>query len=420
MQHQPQNGAIDHCKQTIDQEAVEQLEQTTAILQRTERECTASALFAASSLAAATNEGADNDDDDDDKVAATPHRPACAKIANRGRQGEECLGQHAARGNETVHFLSSDCSLVHSLSVTFRMVERQLRHAFAASERALGPDNTTMLAKADTPAKLIAAEGYIQQAWTRHAPKLMKSDGDRRAPTEGNRLAFLTEHERLLESKHKPPLDSNSAPVLESDADQKRAAVDKFNMRALELHASSLCPRLVHSPDCLHYVGLLYLNDRRLAAADKTLHRALLAKERTFGPNDVSTLLTASSLGDVCRHVGKFAEAEQLYRRAQRGFDAALGPRHRYTLHNAAALGTLLADLGWRAEAGALLWQVLPGFTAMFGRDHEDTRRVAVTLEQLHLWRKIAQRWLVRALHRLALRLELWAEALERSAGSRA
>jgi hypothetical protein len=274
-----------------------------------------------------------------------------------------------------------------------------------------------MLAIAANLAKLIAAEGLLQQALAGHAARLIYSIWNRHARTGENRLESLTEHERPLKSKHKPLLDANTVPVHESNADQKRALVDKLIMHAHGLHASSLCPCLVHSPNCLHYNGLLYLNDGRLVAADKTLHWALLAKERAFGPDNESTLLTASGLGDVCRRVGKFAEAEQLYKRERRGLGATLGPRHCYTLLNAAALVTLLAVPGRRAEAGALLRQVLPRFTAMFGHDHEETQRVVVALEQLHRWRKISQRWLVRVLRRLGLRLEERAEALERSAG---
>lgn len=60
--------------------------------------------------------------------------------------------------------------------------------------------------------------------------------------------------------------------------------------------------------------------------------RALNAKEKAWGPEDVTTLETVKDLGTLYALQGNAAEAEKMYVRALAGFEKAFGKSHDRTL----------------------------------------------------------------------------------------
>jgi tetratricopeptide (TPR) repeat protein len=60
--------------------------------------------------------------------------------------------------------------------------------------------------------------------------------------------------------------------------------------------------------------------------------RALKAKEKAWGSEDITTLDTVYDIGKLYTKQGKFVEAEEMYVRALSGFEKALGANHDRTL----------------------------------------------------------------------------------------
>jgi tetratricopeptide (TPR) repeat protein len=68
-----------------------------------------------------------------------------------------------------------------------------------------------------------------------------------------------------------------------------------------------------------HNLGKLYVNQGKLAEAEKMYIRALQGKEEALGPDHTSTLDTVNNLGKLYANQGKLAEAEKMYIRALHG-----------------------------------------------------------------------------------------------------
>ena len=62
-----------------------------------------------------------------------------------------------------------------------------------------------------------------------------------------------------------------------------------------------------------HQLGLLYLNQGKLAEAEQMYQRALQGREKALGAEHMSTLDTVNNLGILYRNQGKLAEAEQMF-----------------------------------------------------------------------------------------------------------
>ena len=74
--------------------------------------------------------------------------------------------------------------------------------------------------------------------------------------------------------------------------------------------------------------------------------RALVGKEKAWGPDHTSTLDTVNNLGNLYADLGRLDEAEKMYLRALVGKEKAWGPDHTSTLDTVNNLGNLYADPG--------------------------------------------------------------------------
>jgi tetratricopeptide (TPR) repeat protein len=73
---------------------------------------------------------------------------------------------------------------------------------------------------------------------------------------------------------------------------------------------------------------------------------ALQGYEEALGPKHTSTLQTVGNLGILYMNQGKLAEAEAMYTRALQGYEEALGPKHTSTLQTVGNLGLLYTNQG--------------------------------------------------------------------------
>jgi tetratricopeptide (TPR) repeat protein len=112
----------------------------------------------------------------------------------------------------------------------------------------------------------------------------------------------------------------------------------------------------------LHNLGNLYLDQGKLAEAEKMYKRALQGYEEALGANHTSTLNTVNNLGLLYRNQGKLAEAEKMHERALQGKEEALGASHTSTLDTVNNLGLLYADQGKLAEAEKIYERALQGY----------------------------------------------------------
>jgi tetratricopeptide (TPR) repeat protein len=86
-------------------------------------------------------------------------------------------------------------------------------------------------------------------------------------------------------------------------------------------------------------LGALYKSQGKLEEAEKMYSRALVGKEKAWGPDHTSTLSTVNNLGLLYYSQGKLEEAEKMYSRALVGKEKAWGPDHTSTLSTVNILG---------------------------------------------------------------------------------
>ncbi|OQU95656.1 Tetratricopeptide repeat-containing protein [Cladophialophora immunda] len=134
-----------------------------------------------------------------------------------------------------------------------------------------------------------------------------------------------------------------------------------------------------------HNLGALYVDQGKLAEAEKMYLRALQGKEAALGPDHTSTLDTVNNLGALYADQGKLAEAEKIYLRALQGKEAALGPDHTSTLNTVNNLGLLYKNQGKLAEAEKMYLQALQGYEAALGPDHTSTLNTVNNLGLLYM-----------------------------------
>src|ERR1700710_192887 len=85
--------------------------------------------------------------------------------------------------------------------------------------------------------------------------------------------------------------------------------------------------------DGYHNLGLLYADQGKLVEAEQMYQRALQGKEKAWGPEHTSTLITVYNLGLLYADQGKLANAEQMFRRALRSYEKTSGPNYTRTLN---------------------------------------------------------------------------------------
>jgi tetratricopeptide (TPR) repeat protein len=125
--------------------------------------------------------------------------------------------------------------------------------------------------------------------------------------------------------------------------------------------------------DAIHGLGILYVNQGRLAEAEAMYERALQGKEKALGPDHTSTLDTVNNLGALYVNQGRLKEAAAMCQRALQGYEKALGPDHTSTLSAVNNLGTLYVNQGRLKEAEAMYQRALQGYEKALGPDHTST-----------------------------------------------
>jgi hypothetical protein len=121
-----------------------------------------------------------------------------------------------------------------------------------------------------------------------------------------------------------------------------------------------------------------------MAEAEEMYMRALRGKEKAWGAEHTSTLITVNNLGNLYVDQGKMAEAEEMYMRALRGYEKAWGAEHTSTLDTVNNLGILYKSQGKMAEAEEMCMRALCGYEKARGPDHADTLRTATNLLSLY------------------------------------
>jgi CHAT domain-containing protein/Flp pilus assembly protein TadD len=130
----------------------------------------------------------------------------------------------------------------------------------------------------------------------------------------------------------------------------------------------------------LNNLAILYYAQGKYAEAEPLFQRALLATEKTLGPEHPTVPTSLNNLAELYRSQGKYAEAEPLYQRALRIWEKALGPEHpaaAYALNN---LALLYETQGKYAEAEPLFQRALRTWEKALGPAHPE---VATALNNL-------------------------------------
>jgi tetratricopeptide (TPR) repeat protein len=120
----------------------------------------------------------------------------------------------------------------------------------------------------------------------------------------------------------------------------------------------------------VHKLGLLYVDQGKLAEAEAMYTRALQGYEEALGPKHTSTLGTVHNLGSLYKNQGKLAKAEAMYTRALQGYEEALGPKHTSTLDTVNNLGLLYKNQGKLAQAEAMYTRALQGYEEALGPEN--------------------------------------------------
>jgi len=107
--------------------------------------------------------------------------------------------------------------------------------------------------------------------------------------------------------------------------------------------------------------------------AEKTVKKAISARERVLGMEHFDTLTSVSVLALVLRYQGKYEAAEETSRRALEGFEKTLGKEHHNTLICVNNHALVLRDLGKYEAAEEMSRRALEGFEKTLGKEHPDT-----------------------------------------------
>jgi tetratricopeptide (TPR) repeat protein len=107
--------------------------------------------------------------------------------------------------------------------------------------------------------------------------------------------------------------------------------------------------------------------------AEKTVKKAISARERVLGMEHTDTLTSVSLLALVLRNLGKYEAAEEMDRRALEGREKTLGKEHPHTLTSVNNLALVLQDLGKYEAAEEMNRRALEGTEKVLGKEHPDT-----------------------------------------------
>jgi tetratricopeptide (TPR) repeat protein len=107
--------------------------------------------------------------------------------------------------------------------------------------------------------------------------------------------------------------------------------------------------------------------------AEEMNRRALEGREKALGKEHPDTLTSVSNLAEVLRHQGKYEAAEEMNRRALEGYEKALGKEHPGTLTNVSNLALVLRDQGKYEAAEEMNRRALEGYEKALGKEHPYT-----------------------------------------------
>jgi tetratricopeptide (TPR) repeat protein len=120
--------------------------------------------------------------------------------------------------------------------------------------------------------------------------------------------------------------------------------------------------------------------------------RALQGKEKALGAEHTSTLDTVYNLGILYMNQGKLAEAEQMYQRALQGYEKAVGIDNITTyipaLDTFWGLGDLYKRQADLAKAGTMYSKALVGYEKVFGPDHSNSWKLRDNIRGLDTMRE--------------------------------
>jgi tetratricopeptide (TPR) repeat protein len=114
-------------------------------------------------------------------------------------------------------------------------------------------------------------------------------------------------------------------------------------------------------------LGDLYLGQGGLEHAEKLYERVLRSKEKTLGPNHISTLEAVIKLGYLYASQDRLGNAEATYQRALRGYEAAFGQQYTTTLEIVHNLGYIYQIQGRLSDAETMYIRALRGYEKLFG-----------------------------------------------------
>lgn len=214
---------------------------------------------------------------------------------------------------------------------------------------------------------------------------ILYSDQRKLAEAEQMYKRALRGYEKALEPENTSMLDvGNNLGLLYADQGRLGEAEQMYE-RVLRGREKALGPKDTSTLETVNNLGLLYTDQGRLDEAEQMFERALQGFEKALGPENTSTLEAVNNLGMVYTDQGKLDEAEDLYKRALRGREKALGPKHTSTLETINNLGIFYAKQSRLDEAEQMYKQALQGFEKALGPEHPSTLQIINNLGILYV-----------------------------------
>ncbi|GMH78148.1 hypothetical protein TL16_g07689 [Triparma laevis f. inornata] len=125
----------------------------------------------------------------------------------------------------------------------------------------------------------------------------------------------------------------------------------------------------------LNTLGNMLKNNGQYEEAIKVWERCLAGQMKVLGEDHMETSMTLGNLGNVYNKLRNYEKALEYYERALKGNEKLLGKNHPSTLmtvERSAILYKKTEDYGKTEE---LYQRALEGYEAQLGKDHKDTKR---------------------------------------------
>ncbi|KAJ5161709.1 hypothetical protein N7492_007101 [Penicillium capsulatum] len=263
---------------------------------------------------------------------------------------EKALGPENTSVLETVNALG----VLYCVQGKLDDAEQMYMRALAGFEKALGPEDTSVLDTVNNLGGLYRDQGKLDNAEQMYMRALA---GYKKAVGPEHTLTFYTMQ--------------NLGNVY---SDQGRLAeAEHMYMQVLIGYQKGL---VTDDPSILitiNNLGSLYYDQGKLDRAECILMLVLAMKEKTLGPEHMSTLTSVRNLGKLYCGQGKLDKAEEMYIRALAGYEKALDPEHTSTIGIVDDLGNLYYDQGKLDEAEQMYMRALAGYEKALGPEHTST-----------------------------------------------